>query len=920
VAPLRRTLAALVACAALLGPSPAEAWGFYGHRLVNRRAVDTLPEPLRRIFARNVNYLSEHGVDPDLERRSASDPNHFFDLDAFGAYPFSGLSAVEAEHLARFGPEAAAKGRLPWRVGELYRALADAFRARDLALVLKTAADLGHFVADAHVPLHAALNHDGQLTGQRGLHNRWESALVERHSRQLEDAVQPGAAEDPGDPVAVTFAVLRESYLHHLQVLAADRESAGPRDLAETPEDDRYDETYYSRLYAREAPRLRARLSAAATATGALWRRAWEEAGRPQLEDISVPYVRGSSRAVLVSLDGGAAHIFDDAVARGVMPHLAAIRARGAVAAGSLTTLPVKTAVGHATLYTGAWSDRHGIAGNAAPVPGGAVTETTDGYSSVGLRAEPLWFTAARQDLDATVVSATHSHPFGTYSDGRFPGFAGRRLTLIDAYHNLEARDGVYRAKDFTLREPGGWLGALPGLPGARRELQLDVGGVTVDGLMYDDPADPTPGFDTLYLTLDRDPVGGVTLKPSAPRDDASAFGALTVPLQQGESALYFRLFSLAPDGSDLMLYRAHPHVIRANKPRLEAAALEATGGFVGNGGSRAYERGELGPPLWRGGDGTAESRYLETTALVVRQFSRLVDFGIDRTAWKVLFTYLPLPDEAQHVWYGYMDATLGGHDQALAARLRPYVDRMLGQVDGYVGHVAGKAGPQVVLAVAADHGMAGMSRVLKPNAALAAAGLLVLDQSGSPDLSRSRAFYHPGTFVLINGVARGGPVPPAAEDAVRRAVEAALESLRDAEGRAVVLDVLDPRRPTEPPTGGPAGGDLYLSLAPGVGLSGGATGPPVESVSPRGDHFTNPERPVMHAAFAVAGPGVAAGARLGLIRQVDVAPTLAALLGIDPPAQATGRVLEAALQHGGFPYPSVRPPLCGWPALERRP
>jgi phosphoglycerol transferase MdoB-like AlkP superfamily enzyme len=50
-----------------------------------------------------------------------------------------------------------------------------------------------------------------------------------------------------------------------------------------------------------------------------------------------------------------------------------------------------------------------------------------------------------------------------------------------------------------------------------------------------------------------------------------------------------------------------------------------------------------------------------------------------------------------------------------------------------------------------------------------------------------------------------------------------------------------------------------------------------------------------MHASFALTGPGVAAGVDLGVIRQVDIAPTLAALLGLGPPAQSRGAVLEGA-------------------------
>lgn len=899
----RRWLPLAGAIALSLAPAPAMAWGFAGHRLVARKALRTLPDPLRRVFEANRDYLVEQSLTPDLQRSGPSDPDHFLDLDAFGAYPFEAISRVEAENLARFGKEATAKGRVPWRLGEVYRGLVEAFRARDLPRVLERAGTLSHFIADAHVPLHATDNHDGQLTGQRGLHARWESDLVERNREQLEGAVQPASARIVGDTIELAFEVLRDSYLHSLQVLASDRESVTARDLAETPEDDRYDDEYYSRLYAREASRVAARLSAAASATGSLWRSAWEEAGRPVLDEAyRVPYVRHGARAILLSLDASGAPILDDAVARGVMPHLAALRRRGATARGSLTTLPSKTAPGHAALYTGAWSDGNGITGNEVSPPEAPITQATSGYSSVPLQAEPIWAAAARQDLAVTVASATQVHPFSTYlSDRRFPGWYGRNLTMFDSYQNLEARDRVYGAADLKASVTD-WLGALPAHEGEARALAIEDLGLRFDALLYDDPRDAARGFDTLYVTLDGDARGGVALKPVPARADASAFAGLAVPVAGGEAAVYFRLFALSPDGAALTLYRTAPHVIRSNKPRLEAAAFDATGGFVGNGASWPYERGQLGPPLWEGGDGTAERRYLETVALVVRQVARLNDFAIDRSRWELLLTYLPYPDESFHVWYGYLDAGLPTHDRALAARLRPFADDVLRLVDGEIGRLVRRAGMETIVAVAGDHGMIGVDRELRPNVVLRQAGLLALDAEGRVDLARTRASYTPGQYVLINRVSRpGGIVPPAEEEGVRRAVAQALRGVTGGTSAAsrppIVLDVLDPRTPGHVPSfGGPAGGDLYLSVAPGYGVSPRLDGEAVERIRPRGDHFLDPERKAMHVGFALAGAGVAAGADLGTIRQVDVAPTLCLLLGIEPPAQATGVVLRRAL------------------------
>ena len=901
----RRRRGGFLALVVLLSASAprADAWGFTAHRLVNRKSIATLPDTLRPLFQANADYVAEHSIDADLRRLTPNDPDHFLDMDFFGAPPFDAIPRREAEHLAKHGPAARDKGRIPWRVDDVYRELVAAFAAREPARILERAAELGHFVGDAHVPLHAALNYDGQLSGQAGLHNRWESELVERFERQLEAGLLPAPARRVADPVSLSFEVLATSYADSLEVLASDRASAGPADFIDTPEDDRYDDAYYSKLYEREGGRLLARLAQSVTTLGSLWLSAWEDAGRPPLDaSFRFPYVRKQSKAVVVSLDGAAAPLVDAAVERGVMPHLARLRAAGAVAKGSIPALPCKTAASHAALYTGAWSDRNGIGGNDLAVPGGSILEQQSGYASTHLAAEPLWATAARQGLEATVVSATQVYPFEPFLGGkRFDRNYGWRVTLFDGYENSEAEPAIYTAAALGLRPATGWIGTLPGHDGEARELAFEVGGTAVGGLLYDDPEDSTVGFDTLYLGSDKRATGGVTLKPLPPRGagDASAFGRLRVELPAGVTALYFRLFALSADGTRILLYRSAPHLLRSSRPGVDAAALEAAGGFVGNGADRLYEQGALGPPLWEGGDGSAELRYLETVSLVVRQFTRLTELGIERTRWDVLFTYLPYPDEALHLWYGRLDPKLPGYDPVLAARLRPLLDQVLSLCDGFLARIAERGGEHSILAVVADHGQVATDRLVRPNAALAAAGLLALDAGGHVDVSGTRALYTSGGFVLINRAARpGGIVLPAQEAAVRSAVARALTGIRDPQtGAAVVQDVLDPRRPgADPRFGGPTGGDLYLSLSSRYRVSSSLRGDVVEPAAPKGDHFSNPERREMQAAFALVGPGVAAGVDLGVVRQIDVAPTLCALLGIDPPAHATGEVLKRAL------------------------
>ena len=355
---LATPVAALLLCAA--GAQPCLAWGFTAHRLVNRRAIATLPPELRALFEANADYLAEHSIDADLRRLTSSDPDHFLDMDAFGPDPARSIPRDEAAHLARHGAEAREKGRLPWRAGEAYRELVAAFAARDPARILERAAELGHFVGDAHVPLHAVLNYDGQLTEQTGLHNRWESELVERFEQQLAAQLAPPALRRVNDPVGAIFEVL----LGLLQRGAA-RAGIGPpqrRARATSPTRPRTTATTTATTRGStraRAPACAARLAAGIGLLGSLWQSAWQDAGRPALpSSFRFPYVRGAARAVVVSLDGAGASLVSDALARGLMPTLARLRSEGAAASGSLPSLPTKTAASHAALYTGAWSDR----------------------------------------------------------------------------------------------------------------------------------------------------------------------------------------------------------------------------------------------------------------------------------------------------------------------------------------------------------------------------------------------------------------------------------------------------------------------------------------------------------------------------------------------------------------------------------
>ena len=89
---------------------------------------------------------------------------------------------------------------------------------------------------------------------------------------------------------------------------------------------------------------------------------------------------------------------------------------------------------------------------------------------------------------------------------------------------------------------------------------------------------------------------------------------------------------------------------------------------------------------------------------------------------------------------------------------------------------------------------------------------------------------------------------------------------------------------------------DLVLAAKDGYAFANGASGPPVVDAPPgEGQHGYLNTDPDMDAIFIAEGYGIRVGARLDRIKNVDVGPTIAELLGIRLP-HPDGHVLRAFL------------------------
>jgi hypothetical protein len=160
-------------------------WGFYGHQLINRIAVFTLPPEMLPFYKYHIQYITENAVNPDKRRYAIKEeaPRHYIDLDIYGDSALQKLPKYWFDAVEKYTKDTLnAYGIVPWHVNFVCYQLTEAFKARNKSKILQLSADLGHYIADANVPLHTTENYNGQLSDQYGIHGFWESRLPELFS------------------------------------------------------------------------------------------------------------------------------------------------------------------------------------------------------------------------------------------------------------------------------------------------------------------------------------------------------------------------------------------------------------------------------------------------------------------------------------------------------------------------------------------------------------------------------------------------------------------------------------------------------------------------------------------------------------------------------------------------------------------
>jgi len=255
-------------------------WGSVGHRIINRSTTLSFPTELNFLLFW-ADSLAAHGSDADI--RKGWDPNedvkHYIDIDNYPDFTSTGRIKHNFDSLVmQYGYAFVIdQGILPWAIMKTVDSLQTAFQEGNWQKAMLTAADLGHYVGDAYMPLHVTRNYNGQYSGQSGIHSRYESTMINTYQSQITYS---------GDTVSYVpnvsdfvFEMIYTNYKYVDSVLIADL-------AAKNFSGGSYNSIYYQKLWELTKNFTIRLYKNASYDLARLIYTAWENAGEPVITNV----------------------------------------------------------------------------------------------------------------------------------------------------------------------------------------------------------------------------------------------------------------------------------------------------------------------------------------------------------------------------------------------------------------------------------------------------------------------------------------------------------------------------------------------------------------------------------------------------------------------------------------------------------
>jgi hypothetical protein len=253
------------------------SWGYNGHYKINYNAELSYNLEMSQFIAWTAT-LAAHASDAD-QRKSwdpEEGPKHYIDIDNYpGFYTTGRIPQTYDSVIALYGYNfVISQGILPWATMATYDSLVACFRRFDWSKAVLFAADLGHYVADGHMPLHITRNYNGQFTNNYGIHSRYESTMINTYLSQI--VYSGDSITFVTDVNGYIFEYLYHSYTFVDSILAADTYAHA---VAGNTSSSVYRQALWEKTKGFTIPLFRD----ASHALAELIHSAWVEAGKPDM-------------------------------------------------------------------------------------------------------------------------------------------------------------------------------------------------------------------------------------------------------------------------------------------------------------------------------------------------------------------------------------------------------------------------------------------------------------------------------------------------------------------------------------------------------------------------------------------------------------------------------------------------------------
>ena len=274
----------------LLSLTNLNHWGFQGHKIINRMAVFTLPSELVIFFKKNIEFLTENSTTPDSRRYSNKkegaghyiDLEFYTDIDSIEKYNWKKIcEKIPQDSLYKHGI-------LPWRIIQYKYLLQKAFENKSYREILKYASELGHYIADSHVPLHTTKNYNGQYTNQQGIHSLWETKIVNSISNEINYFTKK--ANYIENIQTYIWKIIKESNKDVKKVLEDEKIVSLDKNIVKYTfpyQNDKktYSEDFIKAYNTKLNGMVSKRMKMAIENLGSIWYTAWIDAGQPLLNE-----------------------------------------------------------------------------------------------------------------------------------------------------------------------------------------------------------------------------------------------------------------------------------------------------------------------------------------------------------------------------------------------------------------------------------------------------------------------------------------------------------------------------------------------------------------------------------------------------------------------------------------------------------